>query len=524
MKINYTFKSFNEHDPKGRWDQTLITDILGTHYFEENDNLTEGVVVIPASYHADKIDQINEYLNTLNWVILILTSDEESSFPVEAIDHPNISIYVQYPKVGRHERYNKLPAGYTPQARKDMEFVEKDLDFFFSGQNTHDRRKECIEVLRDLKQLGYKGHINATEGFTQGYGTREYIDYMRRAKVAPCPSGAISQDSFRVYEALESGCAPILDDESPSGDTGFWKLLYPDNYLMEYSGPIGLKTHLEVSVYGYPLITNEYVAWWVKQKRDIKQSIIQDAQTLSEQNYQDKMTIIIPSSIIPSHPDTRILEQTIESIRYHFPTEEIIITFDGVREEQKDRQSDYDKYIQKALFLCNTKWNAIPLIFNEHVHQIGMMKEALKHVKTPLVLYVEQDMPLVTDEPIEWDKINKFILDGHANTVRLHFEAFIPEPHKYLMIGEPENGFLRTIQWSQRPAVTLTDHYKFLVDNYFTENAKCFIEEVLHGKAQTEDWEIFKLWIYHPDGGNIKRAFTIDGREGTEKFESSQVF
>ena len=42
------------------------------------------------------------------------------------------------------------------------------------------------------------------------------------------------------------------------------------------------------------------------------------------------ITIIVPVSPIASHPDTAILAETIESIRYHHPTAEIFLTFDGV--------------------------------------------------------------------------------------------------------------------------------------------------------------------------------------------------
>jgi hypothetical protein len=34
------------------------------------------------------------------------------------------------------------------------------------------------------------------------------------------------------------------------------------------------------------------------------------------------VTIILATSVLPSHPDTRIIDETIKSIRVHFPKNE----------------------------------------------------------------------------------------------------------------------------------------------------------------------------------------------------------
>jgi hypothetical protein len=111
-----------------------------------------------------------------------------------------------------------------------------------------------------------------------------------------------------------------------------------------------------------------------------------------------------------------------------------------------------------------------------------------------------------------------------ANTVRFHFEAFIPEPHQHLMLGL-ENGFMKTFQWSQRPHLTRVSYYKNVVLPSCKD--RFFIEDTFHGKVQddvmpynifNEDgWEKHKLWIYHPEG-SIKRSYHLDGRQGTRKY------
>jgi hypothetical protein len=53
---------------------------------------------------------------------------------------------------------------------------------------------------------------------------------------------------------------------------------------------------------------------------------------------KNDVTIILATSVLPSHPDTSIIDETIKSIRVHFPNNEIIMQVDGLRQEQGDRR------------------------------------------------------------------------------------------------------------------------------------------------------------------------------------------
>ena len=70
----------------------------------------------------------------------------------------------------------------------------------------------------------------------------------------------------------------------------------------------------------------------------------------------DKITVIVVTSVLPSHPSTHIVDETIMAIRQHLPNSEIILQIDGLREEQKDRQADYDEYKTKLLWKCLSSW------------------------------------------------------------------------------------------------------------------------------------------------------------------------
>jgi hypothetical protein len=244
------------------------------------------------------------------------------------------------------------------------------------------------------------------------------------------------------------------------------------------------------------------------------------------------ITVVTPVSPIKSHPDTAILEQTIGSVRTLFPTAEIFLTFDGVREEQKSRQADYDEFIRRTLWLADHVWgNVVPFLFDEHLHQTGMARHIIDKIPTTTLLYVEQDTPLVTDEPTDFEAIDDFIRDGHSNVVRLHHEGVIPAAHTHLMHGHDHGCFIQTSQWSQRPHVASTAYYRRILENHFSPGAKCFIEDKMHGVLEDannidgfQGWVQHRLHIYDPGLGNMKRSYHIDGRAGEAKYDDSQVF
>jgi len=242
---------------------------------------------------------------------------------------------------------------------------------------------------------------------------------------------------------------------------------------------------------------------------------------------KNDVTIILATSVLPSHPDTHIIDETINSLRVHFPKNEIIMQIDGLRQEQMDRETDYNEYKNRILWKCLHEYNnVLPIMFDKHSHQSTMMRKTIDDIQTSALLYVEGDAPLTPDAEIDWEKC--FDLIGHekANTIRFHHEAFIPEAHNHLMFGM-EDIFMRTSQWSQRPHLSRVSYYREVILPPLED--KVFIEDTTHGRIQDdispynnfnkEGWDKHKLWIYHPEG-NIKRSYHLDGREGGRKFTS----
>lgn len=569
MNIPVIWKSYNPESPaKGYWDQGLLEDLLNNkiwlpvnsydfvHYDSFDSNMydvNEGaIVIIPARSNAKYVDAINQDISNLKWVILMLTGDEENIFPVDKLKHDNMIVYVMSPRENLDKsKFRVLGTGYPPQLREHVNHTDapkKYFDWFFSGQITHERRELMAAQLNnmhnDAKENKLFGHSSFTQGFTQGMPHKEYYSDMASAKTAPCPSGPETPDTFRLFEALELGCVPIADTLVSKGgfSNKYWSFFFDENppfpVIENYDD---LPGYIEDCVHQYPRLNNRVFAWWQRKKRDLAYTLLNDIKSLSgidinnaSTRSSDNISVVIPVSPIKSHPQTDILEETIASVRHHLPDCEIFVTFDGVRLENEDRRQDYEEHIRRMLWKFNFEYkNIVPIIFEGHMHQTGMARKTIDMIKTPLLLYVEQDAPLVRDIEIPFESLQSHIISGKSDCIRFHHEGVIPSEHSHMILGmEPmlNDPLMRTCQWSQRPHLASKAFYRRILENCFSENAKSFIEDKMHGvahQAYVNDgllgWEQYKIHIYHPEG-NIKRSYHTDGRAGEQKYDDSQVF
>lgn len=540
----------NEIIARGFWDQGMIEDLLhnemGTTGYDFDHyegpflppSVQDGVIVVfPARNQVQYLDKLNAFIAMFPWVVLILTGDEESVFPIEQIEHPNIRIWVMSPKKGRHDAYTKIGSGYPPHLRELMPHrsVKRSLDYFFSGQINHERRAQCVEQLSRMTG----GEYVETEGFTQGLPHETYARLLATSKTAPCPSGAWTPDTFRFFEALEAGCVPIADTRTVLGESwdDYWGWFFgehPPFPILRFWED--LPEFTRVSVAAYPALNNQCFAWWQRQKYQLVLTLREQIQELSGLEPEiGKITVIMPTSPTILHPSTEHIRQTIKDVRVHLPDAQIILMIDGVRPEQERLRASYEQYQRRLLWLCNYEWtNVLPVRFEQFHHQSGMMNIVLPMIDTPLMLFVEHDTPLTPDRNIEWPKLIEAIESGDANTVRFHFEAHVLEEHEHLMLSGVEDvhgaKMRKTVQWSQRPHLSSVAFYRWMMETQFRPESRAFIEHGAYGQFLASiqrdgimGWNLWKLWMYTPDEGDgqIKRSYDLNSRGEEPNYEST---
>lgn len=215
-----------------------------------------------------------------------------------------------------------------------------------------------------------------------------------------------------------------------------------------------------------------------------------------------------------------MIEETIRSIRWHLEAAPIFIMTDGVREEQLHLKEAYRQYRSELVTKMLMEWEGVMILpFPDFCHQAVMTIKALELVRTPLILFVEHDTPLV-DRPIDWGFLINTAHAGISNHIRLHYDESIHPEHEHLMCGKITPHLIKTVQWSQRPHLANKAWYGNLLLNHFSPNSRTFIEDKVYSPVVSSPWEDYQLTIYDPEGTGqkMKRSRDLNGRGDEPKY------
>jgi len=275
--IAYSISPKHKGYPDEKWDFGFLQEAFTKNNVEviKVKSLPEcerAFVVAPGFEWHGRETALSDQLNRIGRVVLFITADEGGVFEIDKIFHPNIEIWIQYP-YPNHANYNKLPLGVPNHSDNVIpEYPIKELDVYFSGQITHQRRQELAQALPGVHNAVYR----LTEGFTQGEAPRDYYRLLSTARFAPAPAGNLTIDSFRFYEGLEMLCLPIADRVSSYGnDYGFWEILFNEMPVEQISNWNDLEKTIQDLSVDYPANMHRAVSWWIKQKRDFAYKIME---------------------------------------------------------------------------------------------------------------------------------------------------------------------------------------------------------------------------------------------------------
>jgi len=241
----------------------------------------------------------------------------------------------------------------------------------------------------------------------------------------------------------------------------------------------------------------------------------------------DIVTCVIPTSPVPSHPSTTIIEKTIQSIRFHLPESRIIVMADGVRPQVEHRRAQYEEY-KNQLSKRLLEYGRIEMaVFDQPTQQAWMLRETLKKITTPLVLFIEHDTYLPTiqnprddgsihpeDCAFAWQDIADVITYNKVNMVRFYLWEKIWHEHEHLMHGRLTQGnstFIKTTQYSQWPNMGSANFYREILSRHFQPTERKMIEIGMYGPVANTPWETFRISIYYPEP-NARRFYHMNAR------------
>ncbi len=226
------------------------------------------------------------------------------------------------------------------------------------------------------------------------------------------------------------------------------------------------------------------------------------------------LTIIITASFIPSHPEIKVIKETIESLQLiNMPSDtEIILAHDY------NNNINYIKYFEKLNEYIKSYSNIKIIKRENHGHLTGNIRNALQYVNSKYILVIQHDLPFITKFNIqkviydmeENDNI-KYVRFNKRMNIMTGFDAL--NDLFGLQVKQENYTYTRTPGWSDNNHLCLTGYYTDIVMKECPDG--CAMEQRLHGKNKNE--ELHKKYgtylfgelnhpqvIKHTDGRNAK--------------------
>ena len=127
-------------------------------------------------------------------------------------------------------------------------------------------RHDLLHQLSDVSP----SYVYKTEKFNKTIlGVKEMSQILSSTKFIPCPNGFVHPETYRVYEALECGCIPIVENAYK-----YYDRLFPNNPFIKVKMWKEAKTILETwKKDSIKKKSDECIYWWSKQKNDLQDFI-----------------------------------------------------------------------------------------------------------------------------------------------------------------------------------------------------------------------------------------------------------
>jgi hypothetical protein len=269
-------------NPDGAWETEWLRLLLRGAYTEEVlDNTwtrqARVMIVVDNRLVPEKLPYYREAFEAGCRIVLVHLSDEafKDDYGIYRYCDAVIRNY-HSSRLADLARVHVIPlgykAGFTLNAQPPRPAAQRKYLWSFAGDA---KKYTRTDMLRAMETLG-SGHTHLTDGFgtADALPLEKYRALMDDTVVVPCPGGWSNLETFRVYEALEAGCIPIV--ERRPGFDYFTQLLgpHPIPSVMTWREGAALAAWLKDND-GLEALRDQCAQWWHMRKPQLAQTTAQ---------------------------------------------------------------------------------------------------------------------------------------------------------------------------------------------------------------------------------------------------------
>jgi hypothetical protein len=254
------------------WLDELFGDHIDRHIYDgHNKVVLDHCILIDKFIHRKPIQYYEQFSKRTN-VFLFHMSDEQYHGGYEAYRHFN-GVFRNYWSSVFKDQVMILPLGYSNGVSSCLSrkpASTRKYAWSFAGETRRASRPEMVEALK-----GVDAHLchSTDSGEAESIPPSAYRGILEDTIFAPSPMGRLNLECFRLYEALECGCIPIV--EKRASLDYFTDLLGPHPLISigDWSQAAALVKEWQSDLKRIDALQSEITRWWQTKKRLLKTEI-----------------------------------------------------------------------------------------------------------------------------------------------------------------------------------------------------------------------------------------------------------
>lgn len=165
--------------------------------------------------------------NNKKRIVIVTSAEGHKYIPSDQLDPNCLAVFMHYyPKLDTQYQFSSsfflnvpkvfpLPLGSTSFFKCPIvkNYHDRMYDFSFIGQLDPYRRMPFYHAVMNIRDK-YNCFVQFYDGWNNGVGGEKYSQILSDSKIALVPFGSASLDTFRFYEAAESGCILLTDRQN----------------------------------------------------------------------------------------------------------------------------------------------------------------------------------------------------------------------------------------------------------------------------------------------------------------------
>ena len=223
--INFKWGTYHKKN-SDMWIYEILQKIK-YNIIDNEKNLEQGdILIIVDSNPEKKIELYNKLNLACSKILLFHLGDESGSHDLSKVYKNCYYVWRTFcsNKYFKNSHVQCIPIGYKSGLVNKQKNKRK-YKWAFTGTPHKSSRHDLLFQFSDIKPF----FCHKTEKFnTKIISVDEMSEILSSTEFLPCPSGFFHPETYRLYEALQCGCIPIVENAYK-----YYDRLFPDNIFIK---------------------------------------------------------------------------------------------------------------------------------------------------------------------------------------------------------------------------------------------------------------------------------------------------